>query len=231
MLEETLKSVQAYDWGQSRTPLLEMDREIRKVQGHPELLAKLEIALLELLKSDAPPGAKRYVCQKLSLIGSEQSIPVLAALLTSDNADIARYALERIPGEAVNQALRDGLPKAEGKAKVGIIDSLGARKDAQAVAPLGKLLDDSNPTIAAAAAWALGQIGGPEAGTHLAAMKDSANPQVRPVILDAWLSCAERMQADGKTADAVTIYTALNAENMPSAVRKAAARGLTSIKG
>ncbi len=40
---------------------------------------------------------------------------------------MARYALERIPGEAVNKALLAALPKAEGKAKIGIVNSLGER--------------------------------------------------------------------------------------------------------
>ena len=60
-------------------------------------------------------------------------------LTGEETSDMARYALERMPGEAVNDALRGALPNAKGKPKVGIINSLGERQDEKAVGALGEL--------------------------------------------------------------------------------------------
>ena len=46
---------------------------------------------------------------------------------------MARYALERIPAAAAAAALRDALPKLTGTLKVGVIGSLGVRRDAASV--------------------------------------------------------------------------------------------------
>ena len=56
-----------------------------------------------------------------------------------------------------------------------MISSLGARRDAAAVVPLGGLLRDDDPAVARAAALALGAIGTAEAATVLQAALQSAD--------------------------------------------------------
>ncbi len=53
-----------------------------------------------------------------------------AVLADKDNSHMARYALERIQASEVAAALRDALPKVAGALKIGVIGSLGARRDA-----------------------------------------------------------------------------------------------------
>ena len=72
---------------------------------------------------------------------------------------MARYALERIPGEAVSKALRDAAGKLTGELKIGMINSLAARRDAGSVPMLVGLLKSSDAQVASAAASALGRIG------------------------------------------------------------------------
>ncbi len=230
-MEDTFKAVKAYDWGQSRVPLLEIDREIRNVYGHPEHLAKVEESLLEVLNSDSSLASKRFVCQKLSVIGSEKSVSALAAMLTNaETTDIARYALERIPADAVDNAFRSALDNTSGKTKAGIVDSLAMRKDAKAAPKLGEALTDSDPTVASAAAWALGEIAGSAAVEQLSKVKGSAQGGVRLAILHAYLACAERSSADGQKSQAAAIYNDLQADGVPEAIRRAAHRGLETAK-
>jgi HEAT repeat protein len=151
-------------------------------------------------------------------------------LTDAETSDMARYSLERVPSEHVEAALREALPTTQGRTRVGIINSLGNRGDSQAVAPLGKLLADSDEDVARAAAWALGRIGGAEAVRLLAARKDSAEGRVRAEILDAYLVCAGRFAADGARSKAEAIYNELNAEGMPAPVRRAAALGLKAAE-
>jgi HEAT repeat protein len=224
---ELVKTLKAYDWGQSGAPLLAVDAEIRKVLGHPERMAKVEEALLDVLRSGAATGAKRGVCKSLSLIASDRSVATLAAMLAgAETSDMARYVLERMPAGAADAALREALPKASGRARTGIVNSLGNRRDAQAVMALGALLEDGDEATAQAAAWALGRIGGNAAVLALARHRETARARVRAEVLDAYLVCARRLSAEGKTVEAAAMYRELSGAGAPAAVRKAAERGL-----
>jgi HEAT repeat protein len=220
---ELMKAVKAYDWGRSGAPLLEINAEIRKILGHAGQIQKLESALLEVLRSDAPLAAKRGVCKRLGLIAGERAVPVLEAMLTADDtADMARYALEQIPSPAVDTALRNALSKARGKARTGIIQSIGNRRDRKATAALGPFLADPDELVAGSAAWALGRIGGEEAIRLLGARKGEPRARVRTEVLDAWLVCARRLASEGRKTQAMAIYRELSAETMPAPVRRAA---------
>ena len=119
-----------------------------------------EAKLIAVLKSDAPRKDKADACRELALIGTKDAVAPLAALLGDEKlAHMARYALEPIPDPAVDDALRDALGKLKGRPLVGVIGSIGVRRDAKAVEPLSKLLKDTDPDVAQAAARALGRIG------------------------------------------------------------------------
>ena len=226
-LQELLNKIRAYDWGQSRLALTELSEIIKKAHGDKAELAKIEKALLGVLESDAKQAGKQYVCRELSIIGTEQSISVLAGMLVDEEtSDMARYALERIPGTAVDDALRRSLRKARGKAKIGIVNSLGQRGDKKAVRPLTRLVTGKNEALATAAAAALGRIASPQAAKALAAAKDKTKGKVQLTVLDSYLKCADKMVADGKKAEALAIYKALGAASMPKPIRTAAVTGM-----
>jgi type 1 glutamine amidotransferase len=225
-LQKLLETVKAYDWGQSRADLTELSEVIRKAHGNKAELARIEKALLGVLASDAKQAGKQYVCRELSIIGTEQSVEVLGGMLTDqETSDMARYALERIPGTAVNDALRGALGKARGKARIGIVNSLGRRGDTKAVRPLSRLITGRDEALAAAAAAALGRIASPQAAKGLAAAKDKTEGKVQMAVLDAYLKCADKMVADGKKADAIAIYKSLSTPAMPKPIRTAAMTG------
>jgi len=226
-LQELLEKVKTYDWGQSRLALTEVSDIIKKAHGSSAELRRIEKSLLGVLTSDSKRAGKQFVCRELSIIGTGQSVSVLANMLTDEEtSDMARYALERIPGTAVNEALRGALRKAKGKPKIGIINSLGQRRDRRAVRALGRLVGNSDKTVATAAAAALGQIADSRATKALAQAKDKATGKLQMVVLDSYLRCADQLVADGKKAEAVAIYKELQKPEMPKPIRTAALTGM-----
>ena len=90
-----------------------------------------ERKLIAILKSDAPSQDKAIPCKQLAVYGTKDAVPALAALLSnSDLASWARIALEAIPDPAVDDALRTAMGKLQGNLLVGVINSIGYRRDA-----------------------------------------------------------------------------------------------------
>jgi type 1 glutamine amidotransferase len=226
-LQELLGKVKTYDWGQSRLALTDVTDIIKKAYGNKAELAEIEKALLGVLDSDATRAGKQFVCRQLSIIGTAQSVPTLAKMLTGDEtSDMARYALERIPDPSVDEALRGSLRQARGNARIGIINSLGQRRDKGSVRILSRILGRPNEETATAAAAALGQIADSQAAEALAEAKGKAGGKLLSVVLDAYLKCADQMVADGNKAGALAIYKELQATDMPKPIRAAALTGM-----
>jgi HEAT repeat protein len=226
---ETLKT---YDWGQDRSALQALDDAVAATHGDAAARKNLEMRLAAVLKADAPRAAKDVVCRQLSLIGSADAVPALAELLPNkDLSPMGRYALERIPDPAASAALREALSKTDGLLKVGVINSLGVRRDTDSMPLLIGLLENSDQQVAAAAIAALGAMGTADAAKALNEVQSKAKDQLKAAVADARLCCAERMLAAGQKVEALAIYKALNAEDQPKHVRLAAVRGLLAATG
>ena len=201
-------------------------------EGDAAARKDLETRLAAVLKTGASRAAKDFVCRKLMVIGTAESVPALADLLTDkDLSHMARYALERIPALEAAQAMRDALPKVSGATKAGVIGSLGVRRDATSVGVLTASLNDADKAVAGAAACALGDIGTPEAGKALDEFAKKAPEAVKPAAVDACLACAERLLADGKKAEATALYKLFTGIEQPKHVRLAATQGLAAVAG
>lgn len=228
-MEDLMDKIKTYDWGQSREPLTKLTDLVRKAYGSPAELKRIEKSMLELLRSDATQAGKQFICRKLSIIGTEESVPTLGAMLTdAKTSDMARYALERIPGEAVDESLRNALPKTTGKTRVGIINTLGQRRDSRAVRALRSLIGDSDPMTAGAAVAALGNIANPQATRALARAKNRTSGKLRLLVCDAYLKCADELAAQGKKEEALAIYNELMKEPKPISI--AALRGRLNLQ-
>ena len=100
-----------------------------------------ELLLIALLQSGATLQQKDAACARLKRIGTEQCIPALSALLADEQlSHSARYALESMPSPQAGAALVHALETTSGLTRVGIINSIAVRREAQAVAALAKLL-------------------------------------------------------------------------------------------
>jgi HEAT repeat protein len=230
-MDELMEKIKKYDWGQSRVALVEFDDNLRKVYGNKERLKKVEDGLLDVLgSSDSTRAGKQFACRQLGIIGTKRSVPALAEMLTGEEtSDMARYALERIPDTAVDDALREALPKTTGKVRVGIINSLGRRRDSESVSALGKLVSDSDAVVAEAAIAALGMIADSQASEMLAQAKDKVSTGLQVPVLDAYLKCADRLAAKGQKDKALAIYKELYKPDKPTPIRTAALRGIITV--
>ena len=214
----------AYKFGASRKPLIAIAAEIRAAA--PQQLKVIEGKLLATLASPkATFECRQFVCRMLRRVGTERSIPALAKLLTDEKlSHAARFALEGMPGERVARALREALGKTESELKIGIISSIGARRDRKAVSDLATLAGQPDKGLAGAAIEALGRIGGPDAARALASLRPRR--ETRPARAHALLACADSLVADDK-AKAAALYRALADDGNPTSVQIAALSGLT----
>ena len=188
--------------------------------------AAKERELISLLKSNAPEAEKALACKQLAICGTKDAVPALAALLSEPHlASWARIALEVIPGSAADAALRRALGKLQGQLLIGVINSIGVRRDSKAVGNLVKCLKDKDPEVASAAAAALGRIGGAKAAKALNQFLATAPGAIRPAVAEGCLLCAERFLAQGKPAEAVKLYDAVRAANVPRQQELEAIRG------
>jgi HEAT repeat protein len=231
-VDAAFEALKTYDWGTDRKPLIPLDEAVIATHGDAAARKELETRLAAVLKSGASRAAKDYACRKLTIIGTAESVPALAALLPDkDLSHMARYALERIPAPDAAAAMREALPKVSGAVKAGVAGSLGVRRDAASVSALAAALADSDAVVASAAACALGNIGTAEAAKALGDFAKKAPAAVKTAVADGLLVCAERLLAGGNKAEALAIYKSLAGEDQPKHVRLAATRGLLAVAG
>jgi len=191
-----------------------------------------ESKLIAVLKSNAPPQDKAITCKQLAIYGSPAAVPALAALLPDKElSSWARIALEAIPGPAADDALRAAMDKVQGRLLVGVINSIGVRRDAKAVAPLVVRLKDADAEVASAAAAALGRIGGAPAAQALVPMLATAPADVRPSVAEGCILCAERFLADGNRDEAVKLYDTVRKADLPKQKVLEATRGAILARG
>jgi HEAT repeat protein len=171
---------------------------------------------------------KAIACKRLSIIGGPEAVQPMAALLSHPQlACYARFGMEPNSDPSVDDAFRAALPKLKGRLLVGVIHSIGFRRDAKALNALSKLIGDGDAEVAGAAAAAVGMIGGPSAAKTLEAALKSTKPPVFAVAARACLLCAESLMPTNR-ARALEVYTQLSADSMPEPVRLAALRVLNA---
>ena len=193
-----------------------------------EKLTSAEIArhALGVLKSSAPESEKAIACKELAVYGQADAVPALAALLSDEElASWSRIALEAIPGSAADKALREAMPKLHGRLLVGVINSIGVRRDPKAVSALASKLKEADAEVAAAAAAALGHIGGDKAAKALEKSLGSAPPGNRSALAEGCILCAERYLAEGKFTKAVKLYDTVRKADVPKQRMLEATRG------
>jgi len=228
-LDELLGAIATYEFGQSRKNLARLGDIVRDSYQSEKQRKDIEKRFLKFLRSDATLASKQFICKQLSIIGTEEAVPALAAMLTKPaTSDMSRYALERIPGATVDKALMKALGRTRGKAKVGIINSLGERAKMEATRSLSRLLDDRDKQVAQAAAAALGKIGGPHSAEALGKALGRATEDFHEILADSYLMCADKFMTSGDKDAAMAIYEELYVQSEPVPIRSAALRGIVA---
>ncbi|MBN1125172.1 MAG: HEAT repeat domain-containing protein [Sedimentisphaerales bacterium] len=175
-----------------------------------------EQELIRIIQSDAPPQDKAIPCKMLAIYGTKEAVPALAALLPDKElTSWARIALEAIPDPAADAALRDAMSELQGRVLVGVINSIGVRRDAQALDGLITKLGDEDEQVIGAAAYALGRIGGEKAAAALKQALATTQGLTRSMVAQGCILCAERLLSQAKSAQAIDLYDTVRQADVP----------------
>jgi HEAT repeat protein len=189
-----------------------------------------EAALIAVLKSSASENDKAEACLQLARVGTKASVAPLAALLTDDKlSHMARYALEPISDPSADDALRKAADKLEGRNLVGVIGSIGVRRDVKAIELLGQRLRDRDADVVQAAARALGSLGTSATGDALLKELPGTSAENRGAFYDGLFRCAEAMSHD-VPAVALAIYDRLDQPQVPRHISHGAAHRARTLR-
>ncbi|HNT33778.1 MAG TPA: HEAT repeat domain-containing protein, partial [bacterium] len=236
-LEAAFQQLPNYRFGEPNAFVVQISNAVNTSQQSPAQRHWLEGKLLDVVKSSGTRDARDFACRQLSLIGTKTSVSTLVSLLTDEElSDSARYALERIPGSAVEKSLVKSLAKVNSHTRQGILNSLGSRQSARSVSAIRRALSDEDKDVVAAALYALANIGSPKSALALIGFRAQGFADMPYVYGDACLICAERLVDKGYYTGALQIYGMLISKHksnrlMPEEIRSAALKGVYATGG
>jgi len=149
-------------------------------------------ALLKLVEPTHPVAVRNYALELLGVAGGDEAVPTLAGLLgDAEVGEMARWALERIPGNAACEALTDAIEKTRLVCfRAALIKTVGVKKYAGAVPVLIKQAKDGNVAVRMEAVDALGRIGDAAGELAVLAAVGSDIARERNRAFDAYLRLA-----------------------------------------
>jgi HEAT repeat protein len=158
---------------------------------------------------------KAFVISQFDLVGSDAAVSCLSAYLTDEQlADEASRALAKIGTPSAVNAMVGGLAKANGKAKLAVVEALGHTNSKAAAEAIGGLLGSgADKNLQKAGLYALAHIG-----------DDSSEP----ILLKAAEQTGYKYDQTNAVA-ALLVYAQKMAVSNPSAVAEVAKEILTKI--
>jgi len=231
-LEDAWKALPEYEYGQDMAVLLAVDRAVIEAMASPSARSACAGRLAGVLEADGTTlAARQYICLQLRQVGTPAEVPVLERLLGEpETSQMARYALEAIPGDESLAALRAALATQEGDLLIGVVNSLAARKDAVSVATLQRLAESESEAVQSAALGALGRIGDGEAVAYLVGRARKAGTSTPQHLAVPLLHSADALALAGNTDQAGAIYAKLSQPGQPSGVRRAALEAMLRLE-
>ncbi|MCX6923353.1 MAG: HEAT repeat domain-containing protein [Verrucomicrobia bacterium] len=195
------------EFGTAVEALTAIEKQVQsaKPEEYPVIEARL-IAVIENPEATMP--GKQFACQMLRLVGAHKCVATMAKLLTDDNlSHMARNVLLGMNDPAAADALRQALGTTQGKIRIGIINTIGDRRDRDSLDALAALLTNGDEAVIDSALAAIGKIGGPAAADALDGAK--VPDSVKPIWAQSYLRCAGGLAAQGNTERAQKMYQAL----------------------
>jgi HEAT repeat protein len=176
--------------------------------------------LLAILNSpDSSANDRAQACQDLGAFGAEEAVPTLAKLLDDPKfSHYARYGLQPNPSPAAGEALLRATNRLQGDLLVGVVNSLGARKELAAVPRLVELVNDTDSSVAVAAAGALAEIASDE---PLEGLRSLPFDQ-RVELVDPLIECADRHIDGGSREQAAALLRRIVSSSVPNHLRRSA---------
>lgn len=185
-----------------------------------------------IVQSNAGHFEKALACRNLGVMGTKDAIQPLAALLADEKlSHMARTGLEPMPFAEVDEVFRQALGTLKGLPLVGVISSVGVRKDVKAVDALAKFLSDADPQIVRAAAKSLGRIGNGTAARALQTAAKTSTGDNQLAMIEGMFRCAETLTTAGQKDIAIQLYDELAGLPTAHQVRTGAIRGAILTRG
>jgi len=230
-LTEIAAEAARFESGQPSTALRELDSLLARSSRDSGLSGQLESALVAMLAPESTLEAKLFACQRLSIMGTETSVPLLAELLRSEETvGMACLALANYPHRDADRILRQALTDLGGNARVQVIATLGSRRDRESSRALSRIARDVDPAEAEAAIVALARISDRTARRTLAQLRRQPSESLLTRLDEAALLEAEALALDGEARQARELYEALLTPSYPSAVRAGALDALLRLE-
>lgn len=114
-IRQAVRSISAYDFGESTKALFTVDRLINESHSDAEARSWIETELGALLGTGLSLAAKQEVCRRLWRIGTDSSLNALEPLLADDDPHVVAagcYAIGRRPSSRADDLLRGALRNA-----------------------------------------------------------------------------------------------------------------------
>jgi HEAT repeat protein len=120
--------------------------------------------------------------------------------------------------------LREACGKLAGRELIGTINSIGVKRDAEAIDLLAAKMKDKDAQVASVAACALGRIGG-AAAKPLEAYLAAAPAAVKSAVAEGLIGCAELCLKADKAVEAARLYDLVRKADVPKQRVLEATRG------
>ncbi|MNJ98934.1 HEAT repeat protein [compost metagenome] len=146
---------------------------------------------------------KSFIISQLELVGKDDAVASLSSYLTDAQlADPAARALVKINSSASKAALLSGLAKANGAAKLSVVEALGDSRSKEAAKAIAGLTTGDN-SLAKMSLYALANIADPSSEPVLAAAAEKAEFKYDNTnAVAAYLVYAERLMQNGDKVEA-----------------------------
>ena len=199
-----------YEAGQDQKALLAMNWVVINAMNDRTQRAATAARLAKVLQAPATTAAARqFICAQLYRIGTEAEVSAVAPMLLDPaTSDTARLFLERIRSVESVAALRAALDKLQGRALIGVVNSLSLIQDADCVDKISALTKSQEAAVALAAWRALGNFGNEAAADFLIAGLQKADKPSTPME-SAAVRTAILLESAGKRDKAIEIYRLL----------------------
>lgn len=144
--------------------------------------------------------AKKYILRQLGRVGTATAVKPLSEIMSGGNAlqsELARQALERIPGPEASNALKRTIRQSSGDgARQTYLRSLANRKDPENLGYFSRGLEGEDSLLAIESIHALAKLGTAEAARALQrAYRSQPAPELRLDLERALVSLAETSAA------------------------------------
>jgi HEAT repeat protein len=194
-------ALKALDYSGNQEALAALDREIAAAAADRTKVSALVAQLIDILQQPAVTfTAQQAIGQRLGallprLAANDPALTTLAPWLGDERlANVARLALEPVPGAAVDAAFLQALNDPASGSRLALVQSVGNRRIARAVPTVAGLIKSGDVAVSRAAVKALGQIATDDA---LAALTATPNPAARTIVEARLAVAAQLPPADG----------------------------------